>query len=673
MYSVTIHNGAETRTIHDYRAAKNAQKLATASIVDAVNSISSFTFTIYPDNVGFDKLNEYTTVVKVRNAKRNRYDFVGRVLQIEPSMDSSGMISKTVVCESRLGYLQDSVQPYAATRYFTGDDTRTGLEEFIDLLLENHNAQVEEHKRIYRGTVTVDPFVSTDNVSKGLNWESTYDCIKSKLLDSFGGYIVLRETGGVLYLDYLQSVGETRSTSIEVGRNMIAATKEIDVSSIITRLIPLGAKLKTTNEDGEESESEERLTIAGINDGKNYIESELYLAKYGIKYGTVIFDEVTEASNLLRKGTEALAANNGLVLNHQVDALELSLIGLAIDDFVLYDRYPVRNSLLAINDTLQIIKKVTNVCEPHNSSFEMGSTKKNLSDTVIDGFNNIQVPSGGSGTAGKDGVGVERIVPYYATGDSKTEAPSTPAIGTWTPKAPEVGVGEYLWIAYYIVYTDGRAEWSTPSCMPTGDQIVQGDTVPSNPHAGALWLDTSKYPYQLKRYDGTDWEIVSDYSSNIQNIYTYVDTAISNAQLTDEQIYAAVEQKTVTKGDYEEFVQNVRNILQMEADGTTMLFQAINDAITQVGDTEATHHAELLTYIRFSDNGIEIGKKDSAITMQLDNDSLDFYHNGTRVAYVSDNMLYITDGRFLNSLRIGAYGFIHETNGSISFTYLGGE
>ena len=59
--------------------------------------------------------------------------------------------------------------------------------------------------------------------------------------------------------------------------------------------------------------------------------------------------------------------------------------------------------------------------------------------------------------------------------------------------------------------------------------------------------------------------------------------------------------------------------------------------------------------------------------MKLDNDSLEFYNNGTQVAYMSDNTLYITDGRFTRSVRIGSYGFIPEANGSVSFTYLGGE
>ena len=565
MYDVTITNGNDQRLIHDHRGASNAQKLPSGQIVDAVNSISSFTFTIYPNNAGYEKLNANTTLIKVRNTKRGRDDFVGRVLQVKPNMDNNGSIRKTVVCADRLDYLHDSIQPFAEMRHYAGDNSRTGLEEFLDVLLGNHNAQVEEYKRIYRGTVTVKPFESSDGVTKGLNWQSTFDAIKEKLLDSFGGFIVLRETAGVLYLDYLESVGTTRSTTIEVGRNMRSASKEIDPSGIVTRVVPLGAKITVLDESGNEVETEERLTIADANNGLNYIESEAYAQRFGIKYGTVIFDDVTDANNLLRKGTEWLAANNGLAISHDIDALDLSLIGLAPDDFVLYDRYPVKNHNIGIDDILQIVKKNTNIIEPHGSSFEMGDTVKRLSDTVVDY------------TASLEGVK----------------------------------------------------------------------------------SDVSSVSTSLKNQTTT--------------VFTYVDESISSVQQTPEQIWASVEDKAVAKSEYETFSETVRNILKMEVDGTTMIFQTINEAIKDVGDTEASHYAELLTYIRFSEDGIEIGKEGNAITMRLDNDSLDFYNNGTRVAYMSDNTLYITDGRFTRSVRIGNYGFIPEENGSVSFTYLGGE
>lgn len=958
MYDVTITNGNVQRVIHDHRGASNVQKLPSGSIVDAVNSISSFSFTIYPRNAGFDQLNARTTQVRVRNTKRSRNDFVGRVLQVNPSMDSNGMFMKQVVCEDRLGFLHDSVQPFAATRHYEGDASRTGLEEFIDVLLANHNAQVEEYKRIYRGTVTVDPFKSSDEVTKGLNWETTYEAIQEKLLKSFGGFIVLRETAGVLYLDYLENVGTTRSTKIKVGRNMRSISKEIDPSGIITRLIPLGKKLTVIGEDGNEVETEERLTIASVNDGLDYIVAEEYEKQFGIRYGTVIFDDVTDPHNLMRKGIEYQTANNGLSTSHNVDALDLSQIGLDIDDFVLYDRYPVENEGIGVDDILQIVKKTTNIIEPHNSSFEMGTIMKKLSDMIIDEMLNVGVtngknsylhvryaeqsdgsnmtiqptsttkyvgihsglnaeaptdpkaykwtlmrgsdgkdgtqgpqgiqgpsgkdgqtlytwlkyadtptsgmsdspngkayiglaynktssnesnnyadytwslikgedgkngadgkdgksvnilgsyeteaeliaahPTGGMGDAyivggdlfvwtaeqnawvnvgriqgapgadgkdgeqgpqgvpgpagadgktlytwiryaddasgngmsqypdgklyiglaynketatesnnasdyawslikgadgkdgangtngkdgangkdgqdGADGVGVERITPRYAVGTSSTAAPSTPTVAGWSIAAPALAYGEYLWCSYYVQYTNGTNAWTEPFHARSADQITQADSEPANPKAGTIWLDTSEAPYTLKRYNGTAWYVMADYSDEFEEVYTYINTTVSDLSKTTQGLVASVTEETVSKNVYEEFTTLVKNILKMEADGTTMLFQTINEAIQDVGDTEASHYMELLTYIRFSEDGIEIGKQGNAITMRLDNDSLDFYNNGTRVAYMSDNTLYITDGRFTRSVRIGNYGFIPEANGSVSFTYLGGE
>jgi len=401
-------------------------------------------------------------------------------------------------------------------------------------------------------------------VTKGLNWQTTFDAITEKLIKSFGGYIRLRETGGVLYLDYLADVGATRSTVIEVGRNMRSASKEIDPSGIVTRLIPLGAKFTTVDANGNEVESEERLTIANVNDGIDYIESTDYAQQFGIKYGTVIFDDVTDANNLLRKGTEWLTANNGLAVSHDIDALDLSLIGLDIDDFIISDRYRVKNPAIGINDILKIIKKTTNIIEPQNSSFEMGDLMKRLSDTMID--TNMEL------------------------------------------------------------------------------QNVRNDISITN----------------------------SEIKNQTTTIYTYVNTALANFAVDPDQIWASVEEKTIAKSDYDSFAETVRNILQMDADGTTMLFQTITEAIEQVGDTEATHYAEFIKYIRFEDGNIILGEQGNAITLKLENDILAFYNNGTRVAYLSDNILYITDGRFLRSVRIGSYGFIPEENGSVSFTYLGG-
>jgi hypothetical protein len=165
----------------------------------------------------------------------------------------------------------------------------------------------------------------------------------------------------------------------------------------------------------------------------------------------------------------------------------------------------------------------------------------------------------------------------------------------------------------------------------------------------------------------------SEIKNQTTTIYTYVNTSLANFAVDPDQIWAAVEDKTIAKSDYDSFSETVRNILQMDANGTTMLFQTITEAIEEVGGTEATHYAEFIKYIRFEDGNIVLGEQGNAITLKLENDVLTFYNNGTPVAYLSDNTLFITDGRFLRSVRIGSYGFIPEANGSVSFTFLGGE
>jgi hypothetical protein len=57
--------------------------------------------------------------------------------------------------------------------------------------------------------------------------------------------------------------------------------------------------------------------------------------------------------------------------------------------------------------------------------------------------------------------------------------------------------------------------------------------------------------------------------------------------------------------------------------------------------------------------------------MLLSNEKLSFFTNNTEIAYFSgvDNRLYISDGSFINSINIGNYTWLLESNGSLSLTY----
>lgn len=382
MYVITITNGNAQTVIHETGAS--SVKVEGAAITRERNAIDSLEFTIYPFNPGYDKLTPFSTLVTVYNSMTGTYDFEGRVIQPNDNMDSSGIVSKTVVCEGLAGYLQDSLQDYAPEQHYGTAGNLNGLQQFVKKLLDLHNERVEEYKRVYMGNVTLQTFATSDGVTKSVSRASTYENITSKLIDSFGGEMrVRRASDGLLYLDYAEKLGTTRATRIAIGRNMSDASREIDPNAVITRLYPFGAKIVIEEEDENgnvtETETEERIGIESVNDGLAYIDDTVAMERYGIVEGYQEWDDVTLPQNLLARAREWLGENNALPVSHKFTALDLSLIGLDFDRFSLYDSYPCFNPLLGIDETLEIVKQTIDVSEPENSSIEMGDTSLVLS------------------------------------------------------------------------------------------------------------------------------------------------------------------------------------------------------------------------------------------------------------------------------------------------------
>lgn len=404
MYIVSIINDGIKTQIHN-----NERKLSSGSVVKGINSIDSCSFKLSPFNIGFDRLKEYKTLVEVYNTNKKRYEFQGRIVYLSPEMSDSGMILKSATCESLFGYLCDSLQPYVEEQNWT-------VEGLFQHIIDQHNAQVEEHKRFALGEVTVtDP---NDNLYLGIQRENTWETIKKKLLETLGGEIRFRVgSEGTIYIDYLVKIGETKATKIKLSRNLKAITKESDPSAFITRLIPLGCKLTkevtSTDENGNTTTlpviTEERLEITSVNDGKNYIDDEAAIDEFGIIVGCLTFDDVTTPENLLQKGRTALAENNRVRIKYSVTALDLSVLGLDIDDFEVHNYHPIENKLLGIDDVARIIKKNINICDETKSTFDLGESFKTLSELQVEQSNKIESLTNSVGKIESNYVTNERL------------------------------------------------------------------------------------------------------------------------------------------------------------------------------------------------------------------------------------------------------------------------
>lgn len=366
MYLVKIKNDNIDTIINAVSTNNNAPRI-TGTIKKGINTIDSFTFNILPNNAGYNKINALKTLVEVVNTKTNKTEFKGRILLPKHSMSDSGLLTKTVVCESELGYLMDSTQRY-------GEYHNISVRDFLSKIIDNHNKQVSIDKQFTVGKVDV--VDNNDSLYRFLGYEKTLDTIKDKLIDRLGGELRIRYENGVRYLDYLTQIGYTSPTEIRLSKNLKSIEEEKDPTNVISRLVVLGAKIKKTetNEDGTETEvdTEERLTIKSVNNGLDYIDDLEAIEQFGIIEDTVTYDDVNFPDILFNKGLSYLKSNNKIKKKYNINALDLNLIGLDIDDIDIYNYHQVINPVMGINDSLRVIEKTITIENPHDSSVNIG-------------------------------------------------------------------------------------------------------------------------------------------------------------------------------------------------------------------------------------------------------------------------------------------------------------
>ncbi len=225
---------------------------------------------------------------------------------------------------------------------------------------------------------------------------------------------------------------------------------------------------------------------------------------------------------------------------------------------------------------------------------------------------------------------------------------------------------------------------STPHNISQTYLLTKKETPLSNPENMTITLGETKGTLTgiQMGYDKTIKEVgkvISDYEVNkellnqeINEIRQEVKNNTSLIEQTDEQIRLDVSKEYVSTGIFDEFKETTETQFTVQADGIEAKFSEMVLLVENVeGETQAQFR-ELASYIRGYQNEegqpvLELGAVTSDIILRQTNNRIQFIQNGTEVAYVSNNTLYITDGQFLNSLRIGQFAFIPRANGSLDF------
>lgn len=347
----------------------NLSKLAVteAKITEDAENIDSLTLSAPHSHPYIDAIKPMVSTVVCK--KDDETVFEGRALD-----DGSDFYNThTWVCESCLAYLKDTMQPP-----YSYKGTLRGLLEYF---ISKHNEAVEDKKKFTVGNVTVTD--DNDYVSySSSGFSVTMDAIRSKLINTHGGYLQVRYTENGRFLDYLSDFKQTSLQTVEFGKNLLDVKISRDHTERATALIPLGAKITETDEDGQEVETDKRVTIESVNDGKNYVHDKDAIDEIGWIWTSEIWEDVTLPGNLLRKAKARLQELVKGITSMELTIVDESDAGADIGD--IRARMYVRciSKPHGIDDTFLCMSRTIDYLNPAGNTIIIGASGITLSSAA---------------------------------------------------------------------------------------------------------------------------------------------------------------------------------------------------------------------------------------------------------------------------------------------------
>lgn len=137
-----------------------------------------------------------------------------------------------------------------------------------------------------------------------------------------------------------------------------------------------------------------------------------------------------------------------------------------------------------------------------------------------------------------------------------------------------------------------------------------------------------------------------------ESVKTVTDT--TNAKIDDRLAQA----KDYTDSVHQEITTEYSTKLEETSKGFNMSVNSLTDRITEQGNEVNSYREQLQTYLGFSEDGLEIGKKVNGEKQQysinIDNERMGFLQDGSEVAFIQYNKLHINAVEAMDRLSVGA-------------------
>lgn len=338
--------------IHSAKALTKEHKLLNPKLTLTDNAAGSLDITVPPGNAGYDKIERISSELVV---KRNDVElWSGRVITEKGDFWNQRILT----CEGELAYLNDTHQePASYTDIDVGD--------FLTAILNFHNSKVGEDKQFILGAITVH-----ENITCMTNYETTLECINENVINRLGGHISIRKENGVRYIDYFEDYMNTNTQTIQFGKNLVDFTKNWDMTSYATVIIPRGARLEDSPIDGLEA----YLTVESVNAGSIYVTDENAIKERGWIEAVVDFENITDPAELLEKARTYISDTQFDNLIIEVSAVDLHYLTKSEEPIKLLDQVRCVSVPHGLDKIFPVLQLSIPIDHPENATYTLGST-----------------------------------------------------------------------------------------------------------------------------------------------------------------------------------------------------------------------------------------------------------------------------------------------------------
>ena len=348
-YRITMNGDPFCSSEFEHSAVLNPK------VVLEVNKSGSLTFTMTPDHPFYNS-------IEFRQSLFDVYQNDELIFEGVPVSEQTDFWNrKTVTCEGELTFLNDTIQRQAVYQNQT-------VQSLLSSYLSVHNAQADATKQFTVGSVTVS---GGNTIYRYTNYQSTMQELQEDLIENFGGYFRIRHSGGVRYLDYLDSSPHNSSQTIRIGKNLVDFSRNLSSLDICTVLIPLGAKTGNQLIDG----LDERLDIKSVNGNLDYLVGTAQ-AYYGNIWRTQVWDDVTTAAALKTKGQDYLDDVQWANLVISATAFDLGLATEDVEQFHVLDMIKVVSEPHGIDRYFMLTKLEIDLDHPASTKITLGKDER---------------------------------------------------------------------------------------------------------------------------------------------------------------------------------------------------------------------------------------------------------------------------------------------------------